>query len=333
MQTDIKMKHPILTLALSVLIFTANTAYPEVPEVDSEADPATVIEAEAESLVEEVEEAIAPTVKEIEVPAIIELEPVPAEFPEMVLVKEGEVKLEEDGDGVLVPAFYIGVYEVTWADWQKVQSWSADNGYDLIGVGDGCGEDHPVHSVSWFDVLKWCNALSEMQGLRPVYYADLAHNQIYRRGLMLISDQHKDFAANGYRLPTMAEWQFAAQGGNESTGFSFAGGDEPDQVGWFVSNSHGAETNLAQGCGTWPVGLKLPNELGIYDMSGNVWEWVWDASTEHRPFRIMLGGGWFSGMETTRLTEHRIAHPADRYIARGFRLARTSAKAGEEAGE
>jgi hypothetical protein len=94
-----------------------------------------------------------------------------------------------------VSTFYIGRYEVTWGEWQEVRTWAAANGYDIGSRGAGCAEDHPVHSVAWFDVVKWCNAKSEMEGLTPVYSVSGA---TYRTG----EPTHHDLAKFGsQRLP------------------------------------------------------------------------------------------------------------------------------------
>jgi len=240
---------------------------------------------------------------------------------DMVLVEGGTLAMSIGTR--TVDSFYIGRYEVTWAEWQEVRQWGEANGYDWpASAGHGCADDHPVHSVSWYDAAKWSNAKSELDGKEPVY---LVSGQVYRSGEFGWDGSHNvtwDTSANGYRLPTEVEWEFAARGGNQTNGYTYSGSNDVNEVGWYRDNSGGAACNLSNGRGTWPVGEKAPNELGLHDMSGNVWEWCWDAGGSS--LRHCRGGGW-SGSETgCRVAGRAARRPDDRDFSFGFRLARNS---------
>jgi len=177
----------------------------------------------------------------------------------MVRVQGGTLPQSSGLAGTAVSTFQIGRTEVTWDEWQEVRAWAVGNGYtDLAGVGAGSSGNHPVTDVSWYDVVKWCNAKSEKQGLTPVYRVGAA---VYRSGQ---STPTVDFFAIGFRLPSEAEWEWAARGGVNSQGYTYSGSNEASAVAWYVDNSAG---------NTKEVETKEANELAIHDMSGNVWEW------------------------------------------------------------
>jgi len=242
--------------------------------------------------------------------ALSEVEEGILETSTMSQVGGGSLPQDSELNGKKVEPFKIGKYPVTQSEWERIKIWSESHGFKL-DKGEGNGIRHPITHVSWYDAVKWCNANSEMEGLRPSYSIN---NRIYRNGeygpdgseLVAI-----DSTANGYRLPTEAEWEWAARGGPLSQGYRYSGSNNPDQVAWHDRNSDGA---------VHPVGQKEANELGIYDMSGNIWEWCWDRDETGSACRIR-GGSWMQ-LDGHGTVAYRVSRSPDtRYTVIGFRVA------------
>ncbi len=233
---------------------------------------------------------------------------------EMVSIEGGTLPQGSELAGQTVESFQIAKYEVTWGLWKEVRDWAVANskGYDFVDAGNTCpeksGDNFPVVFVSWYDALKWCNARSEKEGLRPVYQVNW---ETYKTGQMVPVVNN---AANGYRLPIEKEWEWAARGGVASKGYTYSGSNDADAVAWTEENSK-RETH--------PVGTKTPNELGIHDMSGNVYEWCWDKFNANRRLR---GGGWYFDVERSTVARRGSLNPDGLYRPFGFRVAKNSAK-------
>ncbi len=237
---------------------------------------------------------------------------------------------------VTVGSFYIDKYEITYEKWTTVVAWGSTHGYtDIQSVGanghNPVGSNNPVSTVNWYDIVKWCNARSEKDGLTPVYYtsSSFVPVNIYRTGSNDLTNTMVNWTANGYRLPTEAEWEFAARGGTKAKSpipYIYSGSDAIDGVAWYGTNS---------GSTTHPVGGKTANELGIYDMSGNVWEWCWDwyvaysavAQTDPQgpsapqSYRVLRGGSFFNDGALCRSAYRSYGNPVDRNYVSGFRCA------------
>jgi formylglycine-generating enzyme required for sulfatase activity len=262
------------------------------------------------------------TYSDIDVSYIVESDDSP-NLSQMITVVGGTLPLSSELAGQTVATFQIGKYEVTWDEWQEVRTWAVANGYsDLSGIGNGTVGNHPVQSVSWYDVLKWCNAKSEKEGVIPVYSVN---GTVYRTGDFGLSGSEivtMNSSANGYRLTLEKEWEWAARGGGSSGNYTYSGSNDVNEVAWYSINSSD---------GTNSVGTKAANELAIHDMSGNVFEWCWDLyEDEIDPGyfdgrRLIRGGSW-SGSPSAHTVAYRYnsSYPDGRNSNVGFRLARSS---------
>jgi formylglycine-generating enzyme required for sulfatase activity len=251
---------------------------------------------------------------------------------------------EKPTHSVTVSSFYMGKYEITNAQVAEVYNWALGQGKLTVSsssvrnnegnaqelldlnasrceisyngsqlVVDSGKDDYPVIEISWYGAVAYCNYVSEKEGYTVVYN---------------LSDWSLNWSSNGYRLPTEAEWEYAARGGAGSNGYKYSGSNTIDDVAWYYSNSGGQ---------THTVGTKQGNELGLYDMSGNVWEWCSDwygssyysSSPSNNPpgpasgsYRVLRGGSWVNLDLNSRVANRYRNYPSDSYYYNGFRLVR-----------
>ncbi|HUT04536.1 MAG TPA: formylglycine-generating enzyme family protein [bacterium] len=221
---------------------------------------------------------------------------------------------------VNISAFQMSETEVTQKQFEDVMGWN-DSYFS--------GDDHPVERVTWFDCVSFCNELSEADGYTKCYTIS---NIGYDGDHITSAEVTCNFGANGYRLPTEAEWEYACRAGT-TTRF-YTGDSDPDlrRAGWYFNNS---------GQTTHPVGEKERNAWGLYDMHGNVWEWCWDWYSSRyygtRPdpdsdptgassgaVRVLRGGGWYGLTWSCRSAGRDWPEPGYGYYGYGFRVARSS---------
>jgi sulfatase modifying factor 1 len=253
---------------------------------------------------------------------------------------------------VYVSAFYIERTEVTKDLWDAVYSWATNHSYDFDNAGLGQAGNHPVHTVNWFDVVKWCNARSEMEGLTPAYYLDTVFSNVYRGpGQFAMWTNFVKWDANGYRLPTEAEWEKAARGGAVNLRFPWGDTITHTQANYYSSAAYGydlsATRNYHPGFNTNgfpytnPVDVFAPNAYGLHGMADNVVEWCWDwfeAGWYGKPgatmndargprgdgmtYRVLHGGSWNLQANKARSAYRNYSSPADAVFYFGFRCAR-----------
>ena len=252
----------------------------------------------------------------------------------------GSKGVYSSGTSVFTSGFYMDKTEISKNTWDTVKTWAVANGYTFDNPGVGTAANHPVLGVNWYDVAKWCNARSEMEGLAPIYFTDATRATVYRTGQVILRNTYCNFTANGYRLPTRAEWSKAAWGGSTSGPYpwpsyygsgaeildaskgNYTNGQFMHQ--WDTSAVSALTANyLTTPCGYYngtqqvngvpaatPV-RDMANGFGLYDMFGNVGEWLWDS--------------YYSGVTAT--TEYKddnykgsdLGLGDSRYYAGGFR--------------
>lgn len=209
----------------------------------------------------------------------------------MVYIPAGGFQMGDNlggGDGdeipvhnVSVSAFFMDKFEVSREAWLSVYNWAVSHGYQFESSGFWLGTGHPV-IINWYDAVKWCNARSEMGGLTPCYYTNASQTAVYRSKQIDLVNTSVKWTANGFRLPTEAEWEKAARGGLQ--GRRYPWGDAIN--GGNANYASSGDPFDGYTPGTTPVGYyngrqtpagpDMSNGYGLYDMAGNVWEWCWD---------------------------------------------------------
>jgi formylglycine-generating enzyme required for sulfatase activity len=266
----------------------------------------------------------APIAKPAAKPATPAAAQTPAPSPALVRVEGGTFQMgsnsgednEKPVHTVTVKSFSMAKYPVTQKEWTAVLG----NNPSIFK-----GDNLPVEAVSWYDAIEYCNRLSEKEKLTPAYtinksWKDWNNNNEYDELKWAVTWNRN---ATGYRLPTEAEWEYAAKGGNGSPGnYAYAGSNNVDEVAWYEKNSAGS---------TQEVGTKKPNGLGLYDMSGNVLEWCWDwygaygtvnqidpIGASSGSIRVLRGGCWVNSAEYVRSAYRGGSVPNNRQSGNGF---------------
>ena len=242
------------------------------------------------------------------------------------------------GRSITIPDMYVCDHEVTRGEFKEVMGTdpSTASAYDKDGnelTGDAV-LNNPVNYVNWYDAIAYCNKLSLKENLTPCYsvsgvtdWENLAYSSIPTSSNSTWNALTYDKEADGYRLPTEAEWEWLARGGEN---YTYAGSNTVDDVAWYTTNSNDT--------GTREVKTKKANSYGLYDMSGNVWEWCYDwwygtvnsstadTGASSGSYRVLRGGFWYYFASYCAVSYRSNGNPDYRYDFCGFRVVRSSSK-------
>ncbi|MDH5729724.1 MAG: formylglycine-generating enzyme family protein [Gammaproteobacteria bacterium] len=216
----------------------------------------------------------------------------------MIAIPQGEIRLRDDRKNKSwvskVDAFQMSKYLITQEVYSEVMS---------VAPSTFFGLKRPVESITWFDAIRFCNALSELSGSEKCYFINADSESVD-----IVN------GANGYRLPSDAEWEYSCRANSTLVQYG-----NIEDIAWYEGNSNQT---------THEVGQKLPNGFGLFDMLGNVWEWCWDLYDPeiYGAYRIFRGGGWSDSSRGCLASNRRRSHPRYAIDDLGFRVAKSEKK-------
>ena len=194
----------------------------------------------------------------------------------------GHPDITKQQQKVTLDSYKISQYPITYGEWNEIKSWAINQGYSFKGnaltgkneyTTDLQALKTPASKISWYDCLVWCNALSEYENKKPMYYTDQNYQTVYRDSNQIVEPIFCLWNGNGYQIPTESEWEYAARSAGRTEGNLYSGSEDPKQTVNYSGNP--------QPYGE--VDRMNPNLLGIYDMSGNIYEWCWDWLSDKIP--------------------------------------------------